>query len=72
MLDHRLNRYRHHGGMNIPVSFRRPEDWRRLFESRGLRTIETAWLGPWGERLVHHPFLFVLSVPKNAWSPRLE
>ena len=25
LLDHRLNRYRHHGGMNVPVSFRRPE-----------------------------------------------
>jgi SAM-dependent methyltransferase len=72
VLDHRLNRYRHHGGMSIPVTFRRPEEWRHLFESRGLRAIETAWLGPWWERLVHHPLLFVLSVPKDAWPPHYE
>jgi SAM-dependent methyltransferase len=72
VLDHRLNRYRHQGGMSIPVTFRRPEEWRHVFESRRLRTIETAWLGPWWERLVHHPLLFVLSVPKDAWSPRNE
>lgn len=69
-LDHRLNHYRHHGGMNIPVSFRRPEEWCRLFESRGLRTIATMWLGPWWERLVHHPLLFVLSVSKDTCSSR--
>ena len=66
LLDHRLNRYRHGGGMRIPVSFRRPEEWQGLFESRGLRIIEAAWLGPWWERLVHHPLLFVLSVPYDA------
>ena len=71
MLDHRLNRYRHHGEMSMPVSFRRPEEWGNLFESRGLRTIETVWLGPWWERLVHHPLLFVLSVAKDACSQRL-
>ena len=69
VLDHCVNHHRHHGGMSMPVSFRRPEEWGRLFESRGLRTIETAWLGPWWERLVHHPLLFVLSVPKDTCSP---
>ena len=71
LLDHRLNRYRHNGGMTLPVSFRRPEEWDRLFKSRGLRTIETVWLGPWWERLVHHPLLFVLSTPKDVRSPGL-
>lgn len=64
LLDHRLNHYRHRGGMNDTLSFRRPEEWGDLCASRGLRTIETAWNGPWWERLVHQPLRFVLSVPK--------
>ncbi len=60
LLDGRLNRYRHNGAMNIPFTFKRPEEWQQLFESRGLWTIETRWLGSWWERLVHHPLLFVL------------
>ena len=68
LLDGRLNRYRHDGRMNVPLSFRRLDEWGRLFESRGLPIIETLRLGPWWERLVHHPLLFVLSVPCH---PRL-
>jgi len=60
LLDGRLNRYRHDGRMDAPLAFRRPEEWGRMFESRGLRVVETRWLGSWWERLVHHPLLFVL------------
>lgn len=60
LLDGRLNGYRHDGAMNGPLAFRSRENWLALFESRGLRTIETRWLGSWWERLVHHPHLFVL------------
>ena len=60
LLDARLNGYRHGGRMHVPLAFRRPEEWRALFESRGLRAIATQWLGPWWERLVHHPLMFVL------------
>ncbi|MGH7319196.1 MAG: class I SAM-dependent methyltransferase [Candidatus Rokuibacteriota bacterium] len=62
LLDARINRFRHGGGMNTPGAFRTREAWRRLFESRGLKTIETRWLGSWWEHLVHHPVLFVLDV----------
>lgn len=60
VLDGRLNGYRHGGRMNVPFTFKRPAEWRELFRSRGLRTVETRWLGSWWERLVHHPLLFVL------------
>jgi SAM-dependent methyltransferase len=60
LLDGRLNRYRHGGAMSMPLAFRRPEEWRALFESRGLRLIALQWLGSRLERLVHHPLLFVL------------
>lgn len=59
-LDGRLNGYRHGGKMNRPVSCRRPQEWRQLFDSRRLRVIDVRWLGAWWERLVHHPLLFVL------------
>ena len=55
-----LNRYRHGGAMNAPRAFRRPEEWRALFASRGLRLIALEWLGGRLERLVHHPLLFVM------------
>jgi len=63
-LDGRLNRRRHGGTMNVPLRFRTPEAWRALFASRGLRVAATRWLGPWWERLVHHPLLFVLDRPR--------
>jgi SAM-dependent methyltransferase len=59
-LDGRLNSYRHGGKMNSPLSFRRPQEWQQLFDSRRLRTIDVRRLGSWWERLVHHPLLFVL------------
>jgi len=61
VLDGRLNRYRHDGRMTVPLVFRRPEEWRALFESRGLRVVATEWLGSRLERLVHHPLLFVVN-----------
>jgi SAM-dependent methyltransferase len=60
-LDGRLNRRRHGGAMPLPLGFRRPEEWRALFESRGLAVVATRWLGAWWERLVHHPMLFVVA-----------
>ena len=60
LLDRRLNGYRHGGVMNVPLAFRRPEQWRALFESRGLRLVALTWLGSPLERLVHHPLLFVM------------
>jgi len=60
LLDGRLNGYRHGGVMNVPRAFRRPDEWRALFESRGLRLIALEWLGGRLERLVHHPLLFVM------------
>lgn len=60
LLDGWLNGYRHDGGMNVPFAFKRPAEWQQLFESRGLRVLETHWPGSWWERLVHHPLLFVL------------
>ena len=44
----------------MPLAFRRPEQWRALFEPRGLRLIALKWLGSQLERLVHHPLLFVM------------
>ena len=68
LLDGWLNRYRHDGKMTVPLAFRGPQEWQRLFVSRGLRVVEIRWLGSWGERLVHHPLLFVLE--KTDLSPR--
>ena len=59
-LDGCLNRYRHQGEMHIPLAFKRPQQWQRLFDDRRLRTIDRRWLGSWWERLVHQPLLFVL------------
>lgn len=60
LLDGHLNRHRHGGRMTVPLAFRRPGEWRALFESRGLRVVATDWLGSRLERLVHHPLLYVL------------
>lgn len=60
LLDHRLNRYRHGGPMTAAPAFGRPEHWEALFGARGLATVETRWLGPWWERIVHHPLLYIL------------
>ena len=60
LLDHRVNRYRHGGRMTAAPAFGRPEHWEALFAVRGLVTVETRWLGPWWERIVHHPLLYVL------------
>ena len=73
LLDGRLNRLRHDGRMSVPLAFRRPEEWRRLFERRGLHVVETRWLGTALERLIHHPLLFVLDAPpapRTAAEPR--
>jgi ubiquinone/menaquinone biosynthesis C-methylase UbiE len=60
LLDGPLNRRRHSGTMNVPLAFRRPEQWRALWESRGLRVVAVHWLGSRVERLVHHPLLYVM------------
>lgn len=62
LLDARFNRFRHDGRMPAPLGFRRGEDWRALFESRGLEITTTRWLGGHLERLFHHPLLFALDV----------
>jgi len=63
LLDGRLNAHRHGGTMQVPRAFRTPCGWLVLFASRGLRIVETRWLGSWWERRVHHPALFVLDLP---------
>jgi SAM-dependent methyltransferase len=60
LLDGRFNRLRHGGLMPTPLGFRRAEDWRALFTSRGLTLTATVWLGGRLERLIHHPVAFVL------------
>ena len=60
LLDRQLNRHRHDGRMNVPLAFRRPEEWNALFESHSLRVVAMEWLGSWVERLVHHPLLFAM------------
>jgi hypothetical protein len=62
LLDGRVNRFRHDGRMQPALDFRRPDEWTRLFEARGLRVVATRWLGSSLERLVHHPFLWALDV----------
>ena len=61
-LDGRFNRLRHGGGMPVPLGFRGAEEWRALFASRRLTSIDERWLGGRLERLIHHPRLFVLNV----------
>lgn len=60
LLDHRVNRYRHGGRMTAAPAFGRPEHWDAFFAARGLATVETRWVGPWWERIVHHPLLYIL------------
>ena len=62
VLDDRFNRLRHGGRMPAPLGFRRVEEWRALFDSRGLRLVNTYRLGGCLERLIHHPVGFVLDV----------
>lgn len=62
-LDGRVNRLRHGGRMAAPLAFRRAEQWEALFAARGLRLVAARWLGSRGERLVHHPRLYVLDAP---------
>ncbi|MGH7354250.1 MAG: class I SAM-dependent methyltransferase [Candidatus Rokuibacteriota bacterium] len=62
LLDGRVNRLRHGGRMPAPSAFRRPEEWRALFDSRGLEVVATAWLGGRLERLIHHPQLYAIDV----------
>jgi len=61
LLDARVNRFRHGGRMRHATSFRAPADWEALFASRGLQAVARRWLGSRGERLVHHPWLCVLT-----------
>ena len=61
LLDGRFNRLRHGGRMPAPLGFRGAEAWQALFASRGLRTLETRWLGGGLERIIHHPRLWVLA-----------
>jgi hypothetical protein len=42
------------------MAFKSPQQWQQVFDDRHLRTIDRRWLGPWWERLVHQPLLFVL------------
>jgi SAM-dependent methyltransferase len=64
LLDGRVNRSRHGGRMHIALTFRTPGEWAALFAARRLRPLAARWLGPWWERLVHHPILFVLEKPQ--------
>ncbi len=70
LLDGRVNRFRHEGAMRPALHVRRPEEWRRLFETRALPVVATRWLGSVAERLVHHPILWALDVPARASEPR--
>ncbi|MGH7335513.1 MAG: class I SAM-dependent methyltransferase [Candidatus Rokuibacteriota bacterium] len=65
LLDRRLNASRHGGAMNVPLAFRTCDAWAALLAARGLRLLRTDWLGPWWERLIHHPVLFVLDVASS-------
>lgn len=62
LLDGPINRLRHDGGMAPARDFRRPGEWRALFEARGLDCAATRWLGSRAERLVHHPLLWALDI----------
>lgn len=66
LLDGRLNAYRHGGRMPGPFAFRRAESWEALFVARGLVSVHASWLGAWWERLVHHPRLYVLEMPRRG------
>lgn len=66
LLDPRVNRRRHGGGMPPAASFHPAPEWEALFDSRGLRRLATRWLGSPLERLVHHPLLWVLAPSRGA------
>jgi SAM-dependent methyltransferase len=65
-LDGRFNARRHAGAMGEALDVRPPAAWRRALEAPGLTVEAVAWLGPWWERLVHHPLLFVLDPAGRA------
>ena len=65
-LDGRVNYFRHHGAMQPALHFRRPEEWRQLWDTRALSVVEIRWLGSAVERLVHHPLLWALDVHTGA------
>ncbi len=72
LLDGPVNALRHDGGMAAATRFGSPEQWRTLFETRGLRCVATRWLGSRAERLVHHPRLWALdlSAPRRPPAAR--
>ena len=49
--------------------FRHADQWRALFEARGLTVVATRWLGGALERLVHHPLLFALDIGRAGFIP---
>lgn len=72
LLDGRVNGFRHDGRMHPALDFRRPDDWARLFASRGLRVVATRELGSSLERLIHRPMLWALDIEaeQGPGSPR--
>jgi SAM-dependent methyltransferase len=64
LLDGRVNRLRHAGRMPPALGFRSPEEWQRLFAARALEIRAIRRLGSPLERLIHHPVLYVLDVPR--------
>jgi ubiquinone/menaquinone biosynthesis C-methylase UbiE len=64
-LDDWLSRYRHDGDMHPVLTFKRLEEWQRIFAARSLETVDRRWLGSRWERLVHQPVLFVLEKPAS-------
>ncbi|HEV8583376.1 MAG TPA: methyltransferase domain-containing protein [Methylomirabilota bacterium] len=66
LLDGPVNTLRHHGGMAPATRFRSPQEWRALFEARGLGCVAARRLGSRWERLVHHPLLWALDVQTTS------
>jgi len=66
LLDEPVNRFRHGGRMAPARHFKPAGSWKALFASRGLRLAAESWIGPWWERLVHHPVLLVADKTGSA------